>query len=204
MRRLTRFLSALCVMLCLVLSAYGQERPLAKAITLTPDEFGDLAQALDIRKIAGAYELTIVSSHYRLRLDFYQRGKQVVGSTQSLAYEGPAGQGSNSGRFAFHLIDLDRLPLGGGKPGHVRIHAQVAFGKNGVGTRWEIPKSVFDCSEGLCIQAFNPEAGTKSEVPLFHAIARTSTIRGGGYTPAEVVRMNPDADVLVGVLEVLK
>jgi hypothetical protein len=65
----------------------------------------------------------------------------------------------------------------------------------------DIPKTDFDVSTSFSLQFFRPEAAQGPKVPLFHMIGNTSTFHGGGRTPAEVVKSNPEADVLIATLE---
>ncbi len=177
-----------------------------RSITQMPEEFGDLSHALGIPNIVGGFELRNKITQVGLRFDFYQKGKKLPGYTSRWTFgsaNSPASEPINSGRFAIHVIDLDQLPLGVGKPGHQRIPFEFAFGKNRFRAGKEIPKSVFDVKHGLDLQVCTAASATEKEVPLFRMFTNFNAFTFG-RTLAEEIARNPDADVLVATLELLK
>lgn len=205
MRQLARVLSVLVVFAGFgVASVWGGEPQKAgpvKSITLTTEEFGDLEQVLNIKKAAGAYELASKASRHRLRFEFYHKGQKHKDDALGGGIQIPAAEATGWGKYWVRLIDLDYLPLGGAKPGHTRVHLQFLVGGQTMRTSFDVPKTLFNVSDVNSIQVFRPSVAIQGKVPLFCMLANTSTVRGGGLTPADVVQMNPEADVLVAILE---
>jgi len=178
---------------------WGGNAPIAgpvRRITREPVEFGDLSQVLKIQKAVATCELTDKASRFRLRIDFYEKGKKLEKKTQACGLE--LTEGENVVKCAVHLIDLDYLPLGGGKPGHQRVHYQLGASAASFGTSFDIAKS--DFHGGASINVFSPKDTASDHIPILYAIANTNRITAG-RTPDEVVRLNPDADVCVVTLE---
>ena len=200
MRHSGRALTAMAVSL-LLHAAYARagdapKSPPVKSITRLPEEFGDLSRVLSIQKAVATCQLTNKASRLRLRIDFYQKGKKLEKESQRSGIE--VLEGESMVKCAVHLIDLDYLPLGGGEPGHLRVHFQLGARGISFGTSSDIAKSDF---HGGAINVFSARAAKGNEIPLFYAIANTNSIVAGA-TPEDVIRVNPDADVLVATLEV--
>ena len=186
------------------LPAWAGEKQIArpaKRITRVHEEFvGDLSQVLRIERVVGTCELAKKVARFDLRFDFYHKGKRLEKKSKGWGLKLTETEAASSVKCAVHLIDLDYLPLGGGKPGHQRIHFQFAAGTMVMGSSFDIAKSEFDATDGAPLNIFSAGAARGDEVPLFYAIAKSSSINAG-RTPAEVVRSNPDADVLVVTLK---
>ena len=197
----TLFVLAAFLILC-DLSAWAGEKQgatLVKSITRAFEELGDLSQVLNISRVVGTCELANKASSFNLRLDFYHQGKKL--DNQTVVRGLTLLEGVESVQCAVHVVDLDYLPLGGGKPGHERIHFRLGAGTMVAGASFDIAKSDFNATRGAAINIFNASFAKGNEVPLFYAIANSHSI-SSGRTPAEVVRGNPDADIFVVILEV--
>jgi hypothetical protein len=188
--------------LMLVCPAPGQRyengSPRITDISITTPGVGDLAHPLNIQQIMGTYELSKSVTDVRLELLFYQRG-ELVETVESLALSTTLA--TDKGTFALQFVDLDYLPLGRAESRHHRLHAQLADGHERTVTfKVDLPKSTFDVSTRFNTARFDPAVGQPNQAPLFAIIGGSGSASWFASTPADLVRRNADADVLIGVL----
>lgn len=181
----------------------GEPAPaLASFRQAPPAPVGDLSHVLKIREVSGEYRLTQKATEVRLRLDFYKKGEKLEDWTRKFGRATTPELAADSGQVAVQIVNLDYLPLGEAKPGHHRISMQVTLDKETSSMSFDIPKTAFDVSEVYALQAFRAKDESTTQAPLFHIIGGgVGTVRGGGRTAEEVVRDNPEGDVLVATLE---
>jgi len=177
----------------------GRIQSVLRSLSVKDAAVDDTADALGIRKWSGAFELRRDARGARLVLDFYVDGKCV----ETCTVRPLISNASSRGEFAIQVVDLDYLPLRGGKAGHRRLIAKLKFGGVTATTQHDIAKRKFDFepSSQQINGPFNPIVETPRDVPLFFILYpkpganKKLTIRGG--LPSEVIRQIPDATLLI-------
>lgn len=181
-------------------------KTIVSAIHAEAPKAGSIEDALHIRKASGTVELTRNVTRAKLTIDLYRGGKKVHSESSSVGVQ--PGQAAGVVRFVVQVIDLDYLPLGGGKKGHCRIVTTQELGKAITSTRtWDVAKDVFGGPmNGFGFQQFGPAASSATDAPLFSMIVATRPdVNGreamhGGSTVEGVVRENQANDVLIARL----
>lgn len=197
----THSFSAVLLISSVVSAAWCQAPTETARVKITPIEaFGDLSDVLRIRKFVASYQLPQKATKVTLRLDFYQKGQKLSGKSFSTGYKTLKELASDSGKFAVHIIDLDYLTIGGGKAGNHRVNLQLTLGDDFAANHVDVPKNLFDISQSWGMTQFRADPGTKNSALLFAMVGNSSKI-GGGRTAEEVVKMNPDGDVMIATLE---
>jgi hypothetical protein len=177
------------------------EKIVVRALRLVAPEFDDLGRLLHIEKITGEYELGGKISSVGIVMEAYKKGVLSGEPIRSSRLLGSKPE-DRMGRFTIQIADLDYLKLGDAPKGLSRVF--IAF-KEGASSGWshvDIPKSQFDFSamrSGGGYADFRPVRG---RIPLFWKLSGTVQIVTTGETPEEVLRKNPDADILRAYLEV--
>lgn len=199
----THSFSAVLLISSVVSAAWCQAPTETARVKITPIEaFGDLSDVLRIRKFVASYQLPQKATKVTLRLDFYQKGQKLSGKSFSTGYKTLPELASDSGKLAVHIIDLDYLTIGGGKAGNHRINLHLTLGDEFAANFVDVPKTLFDISRSCAITQFRATPGIKKSALLFAMIGgNTSKFGGGGRTAEEVVKMNPDAEVMIATLE---
>lgn len=162
-----------------------------------------LKRALQIRSIAGNFQLADKANSIRLRLDFYRNGKPIPMKQSEPAIGGQ--EGRRYGQFGVQIVDLDYLKLGDARPGNWRIFFNLMTSEEpkGRGTtalsKLDVAKNEFDANPSTgSIGRFEDFARSDDgSIPIFYS-ASGQVKRAG--TLANLLEANPKADVLVGVL----
>jgi hypothetical protein len=203
--------------LCLALTTFLTASPskadektppktIARAIHAEGSKAGSIEDTLHIRKASGTLELNRKVTRARLTIDLYRGGKKVRSESSSVSVQ-PA-QAADVVRFTVQVIDLDYLPLGGGKKGHCRIVMTQELGTHITSTYTkDVAKDVFGGPmNSFGFQQFGPAAGSATVAPLFSMVVATrpdangqTGIHGGG-TVEGVVQENQANDVLIARL----
>jgi len=170
---------------------------LTKIATVTQG-VGDISHALNIKKVVGAYHLSAPVAEVRLKFLFYHNGD--LDNSRTISHGLRAGA-TDSGKFALQIVDLDYLPLRDAEPGHHRLHYQIANANGSAASNVDIPKSTFDVTSTFGMFRFAPKAGKPNEAPLFAIVGGDTKSFAGADTPQAVVEANPEADILIAVLE---
>jgi hypothetical protein len=218
----TKILQLLPVSLCVALlnlSCWAQEPaplPLIEAVTMTSDipiDDNSLERILGIRKIVGTFtlseevfQLDEKIRSVQLRVDLYRQGRPIP-----LRIKKP-GIGSKElprhGQFLVQIVDLDHLKLGNAPSGHWRIFVSLMMTEepNGRGVKagpqqMDVPKTQFNAQPSTCkIGRFTefPDKNVR-EIPIF--FSASGRILKNASLP-ELLKENPQSDLLVGVIEV--
>ena len=188
---------------------------LVEAVALTRDipiDDNSLERILGIRKIVGTFQL---SEHVlrledavhsvKLRVDLYRNGQLLQ---VKMAKPGLGGREvPRHGQFLVQIVDLDHLKLGDAPSGHWRVFISVMMtnSPNGRGVKSgpqqiDIPKSQFDAQPRTSMIGRFTEFPDKTvrDIPLF--FSASGRILKHGSLP-ELLKENPESDVLVGVIE---
>ncbi|MBN9519329.1 hypothetical protein J0H58_12535 [bacterium] len=197
---MSRSVAAAGFVLLAALTAPAQPaaRPV-KEVSLDPQSFDDTAEVLKIVKRSGRVKLAADAPRGRLAVEFYVAGKKDA-VTPSIGY-GTQGKGEEvrMTRFAVQFADLDYLPLGTGPKGHHRMLLKVGTGELIASITTDVPKDVFDASNGSGGGVFDADAATATEIPLFWMVARTNTV-SSARTPREIVEKHSGAQVAIFTL----
>jgi hypothetical protein len=139
---------------------------------------GDLAEVLRIQQLHGKAELKGGFNNVTLVLAAYKDGKQADLPGREIPLFG-AYETYGTIAYAVQIVDLDFLPLGGGKKGHCRLHFSFRWpdGSSASAER-DIPKSVIDLSRCSNL-TFTEAASAGRAVPLFWLL-------NGGKIPLDV------------------
>lgn len=192
--------------LLVTFAALGQPpaRPV-QSLKLDPVPFGDVSELLHVLKRSGRLTLAGDAPKGRIVAEFYSAGKLARGELDTgVGYDVALDpRPKREFRFAAQFADLDYLPLGDAKKGHVRMLLKLRVGDDvmTVSTTKDIPKTVFDYSKGIGGGQFPEKAATAAEVPLFYLVANSNHIKGSS-TPKEAVEQHPNAQVAVFYLRV--
>lgn len=197
------------LMLSISATCFAQESDptIETEVTLGGDvELGlsSLKRILQIRSITGSFQLAEKANSFRLRLDFYRKGKLIPVAARKPGVGGR--EGRRYGQFDVQIIDLDYLRLGDAPAGHCRIFVSLMTSEepNGRGTtslaEFDIAKTTFEARPRTGatgrFEQFKP--GDDGCIPLFYSASGRVT---RAPTLAELLEANPASDVLVGVLE---
>lgn len=195
---------------CFAATCFAQEptSPVKTAVELGGDaEFGlgSLKRILQIRSISGSFQLEDAANSFRLRLDFYRKAKPVPVAVRRPGVGGQ--QARRYGRFDAQIVDLDYLKLGDAPADHWRIFVSLMTSDEpmGGGTtalgQFDVAKTAFNARPRTgAIGRFEQfPRGDDGSIPLFYSasgrVQRAKTL-------PELLKANPEADILVGVLEV--
>lgn len=207
-RMCTLLLCSLVLTLSISCEPPSGTRSPVKEVTWNESEFGSLAEVLGVKVVTGEFKLKQKVTKTTLRLDFYKNGNKLDGKSQTFGTGGTTKANAfGSGRYAVHFVDLDYLPLGKGKPEHLRIHTQLCgAGSMSVSGHVDVPKSVFDLGGRMVgTGGFAPSAAQSGEAPLFRVVVAPATnesrINHAQESVEKLVDLNPNADILVVVLE---
>jgi hypothetical protein len=174
----------------------SQIPPILRSLTMKDDAVDDIADALGIKKRSGAFELRREARGARLVLDFYQGGKCV----QTCSTNAGSLKATSQGEFSIQIVDLDYLPLGGAKPGHLRLRVKLKFAGSTGSTQKDIAKDKIGFGNQQATARFEPTDGTPRDAPLYFTLytesdAKSMIINSG--TPAEQVKQHPHASLLI-------
>jgi hypothetical protein len=216
-----RFSTVSIAIVLLTRSAWAQEHtpaPLVEAVTMTsniPIDDNSLERILGIRKIVGTFTLNnevlrqneAVQS-VRLRVDLYRQGRLIPVKMTRAGIGGK--QLPRHGQFLVQIVDTDHLKLGNAPLGHWRIFLSLMMTgeANGRGVKAgpqqiNISKTQFDAQPATSrIGRFTefPDKNVR-EIPIF--FSASGRVMKYASLP-ELLRENPQSDVLVGVIEVEK
>jgi hypothetical protein len=208
LRSTAHFLATLSF--CITATCFGQEPapPVKTAVQLGGDAelaFDSLKRILEIRSITGTFQLDETANSFRLRLDFYRKAKPIPVPVRKPGVGGQ--QDRRYGRFDVQIVDLDYLKLGDAPPGHCRIFVSLMTSEEPMGrgttalAQFDVAKTTFDTRPRTgAIGRFEQfPRGDDGSIPLFYSasgqVQRANTL-------SELLKANPEADILVGVLEV--
>ncbi|AWM36066.1 hypothetical protein GobsT_61780 [Gemmata obscuriglobus] len=179
-------------------TAYGQ--PPAPSLALDPVPFDDVSELLRVLRRSGRLTLPEDAPKGRIVAEFYAAGKLARGELDTgLGYDATRDpRPKREVRFVAQFADLDYLPLGDAKKGHVRMLLKLRVGDDVLTTSstQDIPKTVFDYTKGIGGGEFPAKAATAAEVPLFYLVANSNQIKASS-TPKEAVELHPDAQVAI-------
>jgi hypothetical protein len=129
-------------------------------------KLNDLAPVLHIEQYQGRVELNSGFRTCKLVLSLYKDGKRLdfPGGEADLLADAET---SCTLRYGVQVVDLDYLPLGGGKKNHCRMRFSLR-GPDGATSALErdVPKEQLDLSK-CSNMGFTERAATNDEVPLF-------------------------------------
>jgi hypothetical protein len=177
----------------------GDGGTLVTKIDVKSTDFDDLGELLHVVTRAGTFELRDKIRAARLVVEFYKDGVKLDGFNDRAGIGVDVQEAVDRGQFAVHLIDLDYLPLAGGKPGYFRIECRLGLGTTVGGSHDVMPKDRFDVARGASGHPFGPRAAGAKRAPLFCLLARSKVFYTGG-TVEEVLAKNPRGDLLVASL----
>lgn len=187
--------------LVFLIPAHGREPEqkvarIAKTIQVESDSDG-LENALHIRKRTGRVELNRQVGEVRLNLAFYRGGKKIYDENLEFGVD----RGAREVSFSIYIIDLDYLPLQDGKQGHSRIVAGCRLGGTKSERTFDLPKSVFDCSDNFGGSSLTIEHGSDTTVPLFTMfVLKGLRVISSGDTVDQIVRENSAHDLMIATL----
>jgi RNA polymerase sigma factor (sigma-70 family) len=171
-------------------------------VTMKAVDIDDVASILHIYKHSGEVKFSEPLKKAGLRLAYYKAGKLKQKYDGGLNDFSGIAEKAGAARFSLQAADLDYLPLAGGEKGSCRLQTDfrlVSTGGRelgGDGGSVDVPKSVFDFSQGSSSGTFPRDAGSATEVPLFYVLTNTHNFIGAD-TVAEVLAKNDKADVLI-------
>jgi hypothetical protein len=192
------------------MSGWAQEdtpSPLIDAVTMTSDipiDDNSLERILGIRKIVGTFQLSEEEHSVRLRVDLYRKGRPIQ---VKMTKPGVGGTPLRHGQFLVQIVDLDHLKLGDAPPGHWRVFVSLMMtdSPNGRGVKAgpqqsDVPKAQFDAQPRTSKIGRFTEFPNKTvrEIPIF--FSASGRILKHSSLP-ELLKENPESDVLVGVIE---
>jgi hypothetical protein len=163
-----------------------------------------LKRILQIRSLTGSFQLAEAANSFRLRLDFYRRQKPITVGVRKPGVGGA--QKRHYGGFDVQIVDLDYLRLGDAPAGHSRFFVSLWTSEqpDGKGTmslvEFDVEKAAFDAQPRTGgtgrFEHFEPDKDAC--IPLFYSAS--GRVQRAGTLP-ELLEANPEADILVGVLE---
>lgn len=165
----------------------------------------DLAPVLRIKQYQGRVELNSGFRRCKLVLAAYKDGKPVdLPDAEADLLAGA--ETACTLRYGVQVVDLDYVPLGGGKKNHCRMRFALAHPEesaSGVATSWlerDVPKDLIDLSKCSNMR-FTERAATRNEVPLFWLKA-AGTVPGPAVPSKELVesKWSKDGTVLIASL----
>jgi hypothetical protein len=144
-----------------------------------PPGLNDLAPLLRVEQYQGRVELTGGFRNCTLVLAAYRGGKPVAlpDAEADLGAEAETGRAL---RYGVQVVDLDYLPLGGGKKGHCRMRFVLRHPDGATSAvERDVPKDLIDLSQCSNMR-FTERAAAGDEVPLFW-------LKAGGTVPGKDV-----------------
>ncbi len=176
--------------------------PILRSLSMKEAAIDDTAELLGIKTWSGAFELRREARYARLVLDFYRDGQRVETFSTSAGIL----KATSRGEFAIQVVDLDYLPLGGGKPGHWQLSIKLNFAGTKGSSRLDVAKEKHLFGSGGTSQmsgSFAPKAGTPTEVPLFWILyprpdARSIEVRGD--SPSEMIAQDREGTLMIARL----
>lgn len=177
----------------------GEPGPMAKSIRMQKHEFSDLAEALHVQQHIGIIELSAQRRKSQIVIEFYRDGKKLSQTVDSVIVDdgGFNKDPNDQVQFALHIIDLDYLKLGDGKPRHCRLRIKV--GKSTIihgSSHADVPKQLIDLTTLTSGGQFQPDASTADTVPVCWMIGNTKTVKSA-TTPVKLVAANPKGDLAI-------
>ncbi|HEV3166815.1 MAG TPA: hypothetical protein VGZ22_22500 [Isosphaeraceae bacterium] len=177
-------------------AAPDADSPIAKSITVESPDVGAIESVLHIEKRTGSFELHSPVEVVSLGIDFYRDGDKVGERPKLITQVLPPGE--KTGKFSVHIVDLDYLPLEGGKKDHSRIQLELSFGSTRGRIAHDLPRSEFDFGKSFGSGGFNVDAGTSTEVPLFYMAAGAHGFKGG-KTIDHIIKNNKGVVAIVSL-----
>jgi hypothetical protein len=137
----------------------------------------DLASVLHIERYRGKVELTSGFRSCKLVLAAYKDGKPVD-LPDAATDLGAEAEMSSTLTYAVQVVNLDYLPLGGGKKGDCRLRFALKHPDGATSAvERDVPKSLIDLTK-CSNMGFTERAATDNEAPLFW-LKVGGTIPGG-------------------------
>lgn len=177
------------------------KRPVLRRLAMKEAPIDDTAETLGIRKWSGTFELQRPTAGGEFLIDFY-RGGRLVETFKGFGWVNPI----DRGEFAIQVVDLDQLPLGDRKPGHLRLITRLAIDGVRSSSQTDIAKDKVRLQpQGLVGQAsggFRPEDGSPTEVPLLYVIypGPDENWVVQRDAPARIIAQYPGASILIARL----
>lgn len=200
--RAARFLFLILVAFCGMSFTPPQDSKVrAKEFAVTEPQFGDLEALLHVRRFLGTYALEGKVSKLSLRIDFYKDGHKLASESFTGGWQTYQEPAARSGKLSVQIADLDYLPLGGGKKGTLRFNVALTVldrGTSQIAWEHDTSKSVFDPTRPTRGSGtFSGHPIEDGVIPLFWRLAQDGNRVGTGNIPDEVVKDNPNADILI-------
>jgi uncharacterized protein (TIGR03067 family) len=160
----------------------------------------DVAPVLHIERYRVRVELTRGFRSCKLVVDVYKDGKPVGLPDHEAELAAEAGTACTL-RYGVQVVDLDYLPLGGGKRNHCRMRFTLRQPDGATSAlERDVPKDLIDLSQCSNVR-FTERAATDDEVPLFW-------LKAGGTIPGRDVptkdqvisRWSKDGSILIASL----
>jgi hypothetical protein len=176
---------------------------LARKITPLQPGAGDLATVLQVYQTGCEIELGAVPERAALgvKLEFYKKGRKADFTLPCPTHQRPGGFPRRI-RISLLAVDLDYLPLAGGKKGHYRVHVCENISGRSCGVE-DVPKEVFDFSQIRTSSVLSVADGSPTEVPLFFVAAQTG-ISTDANTVQQVIEDYKEGDLLIAYLRATK
>ena len=185
----------------LSLAPAQDEKIVVRTLKLGAADFDDMCRLLHIEKISGEYDLAGKITSVGVVMEAYKKGK-LSGNPIRSVKQMEAKPGDRKGRFTIQIADLDYLKLGDAPKGHCRVFMALQEGVNAGWAHVDVPKEQFDFSAMRSGGGYSDFRPVKGRIPLFWRLSGNEQIVSTGETPDEVLRKNPDANILRAYLEV--
>jgi hypothetical protein len=161
-----------------------------------------LAEVLEINQVSAKVQSQQTFHNAAIILHCYRDGEKVR-SIEAVGIQHAVPQ--SSADISIQVVDLDHLPLGDKKPGFTRSFCKLTTHGGGVsmfGARThDMEKAAFDIHTINGAGEFSDRSEFDGSLPLFYQLRTTSGSVSGAGSPAELLRANPGADIMiVGIL----